>query len=876
MGKQKNIIMISRRGSEDITGRVKKVIRSIFMGNQNDEIKAALENDFVEPEGTVESIDDIPNFEELPDLTDAANAAEKYGVIEDEKPGKTSVRMAFVGGGQGGCIDGKTNIYVSKYGIIHIEDFFEKAFAQADVDDFITKGNGDIGIKLHDIYTISMDTETGCHVRKQVMIVWRNRALIRKKITTNDNKALICSTTHPSFVLRPNSRKKIFARSITNGLNEQDVLLDTRGYVLDVSEGQNEIVRGVVINEDIAWLMGLFAGNGHMPLNANEISFYSDDDHVIERARKILDGFEFVLSTSIWEQPGCKRLTAYGLPVSEFFASAFEYEGGSKVLSVRIPQCISASSIISRLSFLAGAIDSDGTVSPDWCETEIATCSKLYVDDLACLGSTLGMRGVVSESEPHGKGRHTLYKLTFSGKINHGPLLDVLASIMSHQKRKLRIVENFHKDQKSFATSIVPLKFNDIEPWLRLAGFVNGNQTHQNHGICIKEWIRGERHVAIPTFHKLMDAFNDDQTKYLKQISSMLCGIKSIDDVDSDDVFYDLTVDETQNYFAGTNGLLLTHNSNLVDHFWKLGYRRCLAINTAYQDMGSLTLDKNNQYVLEGFNGAGKNPKVGKEAFEKHYEDILRRFHKCLGKNVERIMLCIGAGGGSGTGGIETLISVAQAFFKEIDKPSVIGVIVTTPEKTEKGAVQKNAAIIVNRLNERVKAGEISPLIIVDNGQIARFFPGESIGNFYPKANQIVCGIFDRFNTITAYASPIGHNVDGADYKELLTGGLMTYGQCRVEEIKNDTTLAEAMVKNIKNTLLCPNLDLTSATNATCLIVANDVQLARITKDAVNKAIESLSRVFTNPDVKIHLGIYKAPSRGVSICTAVSGVKNKE
>jgi hypothetical protein len=84
------------------------------------------------------------------------------------------------------------------------------------------------------------------------------------------------------------------------------------------------------------------------------------------------------------------------------------------------------------------------------------------------------------------------------------------------------------------------------------------------------------------------------------------------------------------------------------------------------------------------------------------------------------------------------------------------------------------------------------------------------------------------------------------------------------------------MVKNIKNTLLCPNLDLTSATNATCLIVASENQLNKITKDAVNKAIESLSRVFTNPDVKIHLGIYKAPSRGVNICTAVSGMKNKE
>jgi cell division GTPase FtsZ len=312
--------------------------------------------------------------------------------------------------------------------------------------------------------------------------------------------------------------------------------------------------------------------------------------------------------------------------------------------------------------------------------------------------------------------------------------------------------------------------------------------------------------------------------------------------------------------------------SNVVDHCWKLGYRRCLAINTAAQDMSSLGMNKENQYVLEGFDGAGKNPKVGQQAFEKHYEDILRRFHKCLGKNVERIMICCGAGGGTGGGGAEILIAIAKDFFKEIGRPPVIGMLVTTPEKTEKGAVQKNAAILLNRLIERSNAKEISPLVVIDNGQIARFFPGESISNFYPKSNQIVCGIFDRFNTITAYASPIGHNVDGADYKELLAGGLMTYGQCRVDEIRSDTTLAEAIVKNMKNTLLCPEFDLKSATNATCLIVANEQQLGKITKDAVNKAIESLSRVFANPDVKIHLGIYKAAAKGVSICTAVSGL----
>lgn len=312
--------------------------------------------------------------------------------------------------------------------------------------------------------------------------------------------------------------------------------------------------------------------------------------------------------------------------------------------------------------------------------------------------------------------------------------------------------------------------------------------------------------------------------------------------------------------------------SNLADSFWKLGYRRVLAVNTAAQDMKSLKMNKANQYCMEGYDGAGKNPKVGKEAAQKHYENILRRFHQCFGKNVEHIVVCVGGGGGTGTGSAETLVECAQDFFKEIGKPCKIGLVVTTPDKTEKGATQVNAAIVIKKLVHKVDEGKLSPLLIVDNGQIGKFFPNEAISNFFPKSNQIVTGIWDRFNTVTAYGSPIGYNVDGADYKALLDGGIMTYGQCKVKDIKDDTTLAEAMVKNVKNTLLCPGFDLASATNACCLIVASEDQLDKITKDAVNKAIESLSRVFANKDVKIHLGIYKAPARGVSICTAVSGL----
>lgn len=311
---------------------------------------------------------------------------------------------------------------------------------------------------------------------------------------------------------------------------------------------------------------------------------------------------------------------------------------------------------------------------------------------------------------------------------------------------------------------------------------------------------------------------------------------------------------------------------NIVNIFWELGYRRVMCLNTAAQDMKSLKVDKNNQYVLDGYNGAGKNPKVGREAAEKNYENILRKLHKCFGKNVEHIIVCASAAGGTGSGSAEILVKIAHDYLKEIGVDGKVGVIIASPDKTEKGAMQHNASVIIGDLIKLVDQKMITPMVIVDNGQISKFFPNESITNFYPKSNKIVCGIFDRFNVITAYGSPIGYNVDGADYKELLSGGIMTYGQCKVKEIVDDSTLSEAVSKNVQNTLLCPGFDLSTATNATCLIMAEESELNKITKDSVNKAVESLSRIFSKVDVKVHLGIYKAPVKGVSIYTAVSGL----
>ena len=76
--------------------------------------------------------------------------------------------------------------------------------------------------------------------------------------------------------------------------------------------------------------------------------------------------------------------------------------------------------------------------------------------------------------------------------------------------------------------------------------------------------------------------------------------------------------------------------------FYKLGYRRVCAVNTAEQDLATLPLP--NKMLLGKSGGAGKNPSVAKAAFKDNKEDVLDFMRRSFGQTLDRIFVCAGAG----------------------------------------------------------------------------------------------------------------------------------------------------------------------------------------------------------------------------------------
>src|ERR1035437_8470046 len=212
----------------------------------------------------------------------------------------------------------------------------------------------------------------------------------------------------------------------------------------------------------------------------------------------------------------------------------------------------------------------------------------------------------------------------------------------------------------------------------------------------------------------------------------------------------------------------------IANEFWRLGYRRVLAINTASNDLAGLEIPPKRQLILGDGSGAGKNPQRGSDAVRNQREDVLSLMKRTFGDKVDRILVLASGGGGTGCGGSVEMVRIAQDYMKSLGKSGnrTVGVLLALPKDSEKGASQVNAAGLVKTLFDMANQ-DLAPLIIVDNEQIARQWPNASVSDIFNLANRNVVGLLDIFNTLAVRESQFS-SFDRADRSEEHTSELQS------------------------------------------------------------------------------------------------------
>ncbi len=312
--------------------------------------------------------------------------------------------------------------------------------------------------------------------------------------------------------------------------------------------------------------------------------------------------------------------------------------------------------------------------------------------------------------------------------------------------------------------------------------------------------------------------------------------------------------------------------SRIAETFYDLGYRRLGVINTAQQDLNTIKLE-NKLCIGEG--GAGKDPAVAAKCYEEKSEDVLDFMRHSFGDEVDKIFVCAGAGGGTGSGSVVPLVKSSQELLKtlKVDNPKV-GVILALPKNSEGKRVNANAHKVLREAYDLVEQGIVSPLILIDNEKIGKLYPNLAVSQFWKAANHSMAGLFHLFNH-TASKDSTYSAFDSNDYGSLLNSGLMVFGASPVNDWNDPVAISRAVRENLKNNILTGGVDLSTGNCAAAVMIGGTEQLNTIPQSSLDQAFDQLSRML-KPHSVVHRGIYSGDKPTLMVFSAVAGLERPQ
>ena len=316
--------------------------------------------------------------------------------------------------------------------------------------------------------------------------------------------------------------------------------------------------------------------------------------------------------------------------------------------------------------------------------------------------------------------------------------------------------------------------------------------------------------------------------------------------------------------------------------FFDLGYRKTIAFNLAKSDLNHLGLPENHKHhlVYEGASGAGKNHAVSKKAFDDKSQEVFNKYKEIFGDKIDRILICVGVGGGTGGGSVMSLLDTAKRYFAYIgvENPSErVGVIASLPTTGECASpvVAENSYNRMTELCEAAENNQFAPLVIIDNDKIKKLYPRLTVKQFWPTLNNTVAGLFHIFNLLCTKNSD--YTVfDPADYDSIMkTSGCMIFGATTIKDPESPTSVSQGLRNNLEKTLLASGFDLTSAKGAASIIVGGSVLYENVPglMDNIEYGFDTLATL--TGGAIIHRGIYEDPDREKLVAyTIVGGLKS--
>ena len=334
------------------------------------------------------------------------------------------------------------------------------------------------------------------------------------------------------------------------GYERFERILDAGGFEdvpADVTIGlpgaENGIDREVEVDEEFAWLLGLFVAEG--TLSSTYPTIHDGDEDIVERACSHVESTLGHTPSTRWSNrayeirlPTVFRDVLYDLG----FVDAESYNSSEKV----IPESILRAPREVALAFLRGFIAGDGSEKTDDNATTIAfhSTSEEVKDGLVFLLHRLGLVANVSTKTERDGNRQDIYTVTVSGGATDNPLRRILDGEDPYQPKSLVV---------PIPDSLMEIREMDIEGVKQL----------------IPKYLRRRENVSLEKLREMVTALESrelpeaaetrlDDLRPLVDGDLSYLRIKRIESVDYEGRLYDLQVGGEPIFTANW---LYAHNS---------------------------------------------------------------------------------------------------------------------------------------------------------------------------------------------------------------------------------------------------------------------------------------------------------------------------
>lgn len=304
--------------------------------------------------------------------------------------------------------------------------------------------------------------------------------------------------------------------------------------------------------------------------------------------------------------------------------------------------------------------------------------------------------------------------------------------------------------------------------------------------------------------------------------------------------------------------------ARLAASFYRLGYRRVGLFNTAESDFQGLP-DEIQRHTLQ-LGGAAKDARFAEQAMTGHEEEIWDLLQRSWGNAADYGLICVGLGGGTGSGTSGKLIQIAREYMESKGKQPRVGVIASIPSFTEGQQVCRNAVTAFQKLLEL----KVSPLILIDNARINQLYrPGMT--QLYNVANNTVSQLFHLFNQLAAVHSPL-ITFDRSELAQLLDHGICVMGAASLQNVQSPADISAAIRDQLTNNVLA-EVDLKQGTKGACLFVGDQNHLDNLSLDYFDAGFTQMNRTLKGGNSVVHRGVYIGSSPGLQAYAMISDLK---